>query len=621
LTVGAQDLRDKAAVQAAVRQVADEYLADPNITSVGLGYKVTDGKRTDRLSLQFTVGQKIGLEALETAPTRRIPDRITANGLTFDTDVVEREFKPHPVVQETSAKSVRKRRIDPLRPGVSIGHVRSTAGTLGCIVQEFGSGEPRLLSNWHVLQGESGELGDQIAQPGPYDDNRVPQNVCAVLVRSFLGLAGDCAIGRLTARTATEEILDLGVAVRQIGDPELGDPVVKSGRTTEVTHGLVTRVHTISKIDYGSKGLQQIGGFEIGPDEARPAPNAEISMGGDSGCAWMAADAEGEATDMMLGLHFAGETVEPAEYALACYASAVFDKLEIRPLDRPAEGVDAVHAVVTTGFDPEFLPGHRLALPIPATTQVRKDIAPTTVGDPVRHYTHFSLSMSAKRRFCRWVAWNVDGNGLRQLPRTGIEFVVDPAYRIEDQVDDTLYTRNRLDRGHIARRADLLWGTLQEAEQANVDSFFFTNITPQLDDFNQSRQHGLWGELEDAIYEDTEIDDLRISVLGGPLFKPTDFPYRDVLVPRSFWKVVAYVERDALKAKGFVLTQDDLESKLESLGLEPFRLYQLTVGELGTMTGLDFGSLVGADAMSAGPEALGAPTVRRIESRSDIARG
>ena len=616
-----RDLRNKQAVQAAVRQVADDYLSDPNINSVGIGYKLKDGKRTDELALQFTVGQKIGPEALEAAPTRPIPPKITANGINFDTDVVEREFEQHPVAQKAGTKAERKRRLDPMMPGVSIGHVHSTAGTLGCLVKEIESGELRLLSNWHVLHGESGELGDPIAQPGPFDDNRAAQNVCGTLVRSFLGLAGDCAIASMSDRSAVGTILELAVAVRRIGDPELDDRVVKSGRTTGVTHALVTRVHTITKLTYGSEGEQQIGGFEVGPDEALPAEGGEISMGGDSGSAWMVADATGAAGDMMLGLHFAGETVEPAEYALACYASSVFEKLEIRPLEPEALDAVVVAAPIAAGYNPDYLPGHRIEIPEPATPATADDYAPTKEGEPIRRYTHFSLAMSASRRFCRWVGWNVDGNGLQQLSRNGLNFVLDKEYEAKYQVDDKLYSRNRLDRGHIARRADLLWGTREEAAQANADSFFFTNITPQLDDFNQSKQHGLWGELENAIYEDVDVEDLRISVFGGPIFKDTDFPFHDVLVPRSFWKVIAYVEQGALKAKAFVLTQDDLEAKLESLGLEPFKLYQVTLSDLSTLTSLDFGALSAGDTMTAAPEAVGAANVRRIEARTEIVNG
>ena len=179
------------------------------------------------------------------------------------------------------AKPDRKRRLDPMMPGVSIGNFRITAGTLGCVVKDVATGEPRILSNWHVLQGGEGKLGDVIVQPGTFDDNRIAQNGAGFLVRSFLGLAGDCALARPSGRGLSDQVLDLGVAVGGIADPELGDPVVKSGRTTSVTFGRVTRIHTISKIDYDVVGEQQIGGFEIGPDPDRPGSEGEIGMDGD----------------------------------------------------------------------------------------------------------------------------------------------------------------------------------------------------------------------------------------------------------------------------------------------------------------------------------------------------
>jgi endonuclease G, mitochondrial len=613
---------NKSAIQAAVRHVADEYLRDPNITSVGIGYKTVDGKPTEEMALQFTVEKKVGLESLKSVTGKPIPESIEVNGMTLPTDVVERDFRTHPVAVETDLLSDRKRRLDPMVPGVSIANVHSTAGTLGCLVRENTGGETRVLSNWHVLHGDNGSLGDLIAQPGPYDNNRTTENGCGKLVRSFLGLAGDCAIASIDGRTATDEILDLVVAVRQIGDPELGDRVVKSGRTTAVTYGKVTRIHTITKITYGKAGEHQIGSFEIGPDSDHPAENGEISMPGDSGSAWMALGEDGKPSDMMLGLHFGGETVEPAEYALACYSSSVFEKLEISPLV-PAVANEVV--IVTPGgdgFDPKFLPdGHGLDVPEAVSAQVKNDYAPTKAGEKVRDYTHFSLAMSTDRRFCRWVAWNIDGSAIQKLSRVGVPFVLDDAYAPEFQVGEDVYADNDLDRGHIARRADLVWGSAKEADQANRDSFFFTNITPQADNFNQSGKKGLWGELENAIFADAKVDELRLSLFGGPLFKDTDLPYRGVFVPRSFWKAIAYVEDSTLKAKAYVLTQDDLEAKVESLGLEEFNLYQLTLKELSAMSGLDFGPLTGADTMKIGVEALGEPAIRRVESRAELVVG
>lgn len=617
------ELGDKAAVQAAVRQAADKYLKDPNVTSVGIGYKVKGGKRTDELALQFTVGEKVAPERLEEVSGQPIPESITVNGMTIPTDVVERDFAVQPTAVEVETQTDRKSRQDPLMPGISIGHKATTAGTLGCLVRD-GRGRIRILSNWHVLHTDEGELGDLVVQPGPYDNNS-PGNECGRLERSFLGLAGDCAIAEIEGRNAGEELLDLGVPVRQIGDPELNDTVVKSGRTTGVTYGVVTRLHTITSVRYGKAGEQRIGGFEIGPHPDHPPANGEISMGGDSGSMWMATNADGEATDMALGLHFAGETSEPSEVALACYASSVFEKLEIGPLDggerdggddETVDGGIVVSDHRASGYDPRFLPGDHVTEVPSATAEVSDDYAPTANGELTRHYTHFSLAMSASRRFCRWVAWNVDGDGLKKLDRTG--FRLDDAYERKHQVGNDLYEHNALDRGHIARRADLLWGSREEAEQANRDSSYFTNIAPQLEGFNQSSRHGLWGELENAIYEDVDVDDLRISVFSGPEFKDNDFRYREILVPRSFWKLIAYVEDGKLKASAYMLTQDDLEAGLESLGLEEFKLFQLPLSELAARTDLDFGPLAKADTMPPGVEAMGAPTVRRIETRSQL---
>jgi len=49
------------------RYQAVRYLVQENVTSVGVGYKVKDGKQTNELCIQFTVGQKIALESLDGA--------------------------------------------------------------------------------------------------------------------------------------------------------------------------------------------------------------------------------------------------------------------------------------------------------------------------------------------------------------------------------------------------------------------------------------------------------------------------------------------------------------------------------------------------------------------------
>ena len=236
-----------------------------------------------------------------------------------------------------------------------------------------------------------------------------------------------------------------------------------------------------------------------------------------------------------------------------------------------------------TGYQPGFL-GTRLDAP--ALAAALADDAVVVDGSALVPYTHFSLTMSRARRFARWVAWNVDGTSLAKLPRNRMVFRRDPRLPEDAQVGDELYSGNRLDRGHLARRSDLLWGPLPEANAANSDSFYFTNIAPQIEDFNQSRQQGLWGRLEDALYEDVEVERLRISVAAGPVLGDADPVYRGVALPREYWKAIAYVTAGELRTRAFLLTQG--LDRLEVLDLDEFRVYETGLPALTKRTGVEF---------------------------------
>jgi endonuclease G len=194
--------------------------------------------------------------------------------------------------------------------------------------------------------------------------------------------------------------------------------------------------------------------------------------------------------------------------------------------------------------------------------------------------------LSKSRRFAFWVAWNIDGGQFKSLSRKNLKFDFDPRVPNASQVGDDLYAGNRLDRGHIARRADLVWGSDIEADKANRDSFFFTNITPQMDNFNQSTLGGLWGKLENAVFEEVDVDNLHVSAFGGPIFKSGDRVFRGVKIPREFYKVLAFVETGKLKARAFLLTQN--LDQLELLELNQFKVFQVTLGEVEQRCGFKF---------------------------------
>ncbi|SIS66817.1 endonuclease G [Zobellia uliginosa] len=199
-------------------------------------------------------------------------------------------------------------------------------------------------------------------------------------------------------------------------------------------------------------------------------------------------------------------------------------------------------------------------------------------GSEIIDYTHFSLALSSRTQFAIWVAWNIDGSNLKRIARKGAGFFEDSRIPSESQAGNRLYKNNPLDRGHIARRVDLVWGDHEEAKKANSDSFVFTNIAPQMDDFNQSGKGGVWGELENSLYDQTEMDRSRVSIIGGCIFHKDDREYRGYKIPTEFYKTILYEENGQLKTKSFILTQD--LTRLSFLDLEAFKTYEVAPSEI-----------------------------------------
>lgn len=231
------------------------------------------------------------------------------------------------------------------------------------------------------------------------------------------------------------------------------------------------------------------------------------------------------------------------------------------------------------GYDPRFL-GVEVA-------------APTPVDDadaPVLPSTHFSVTMHRERRLAWSVAWTIDG--LRLFP--GIprhrDFFPDERLPLDEQTTDEVYAGNDLDRGHLARRADLLWGTLAEARAANRDSFCFTNITPQHADFNQASRGGAWGELEHAVLDLDGLHERRVVVFAGPVLRDDDPEYRGLVrLPREHWKVVVYRLGDAIRARAFLLAQD--LSDVQPAYVDGFETYEVTLDDLAARTRLDLSGI------------------------------
>ena len=300
------------------------------------------------------------------------------------------------------------------------------------------------------------------------------------------------------------------------------------------------------------------------------------------------------------------------------------------------------------GYNPKFLGTATVPLPKVAAEALGKVFLLPGKKAELK-YWNYSVVLNQTRALAYFSAANVDAASFRgnrdadgdtwfrdtrvdavdKTAQTGNEF-----YKKQStfEADRTL---NPFDQGHLTRRSDLQWGPSDKTAKRNGDdSYHFTNCTPQHWQFNQNNRAtpatGIWFRLEDAAIASLADGAKRLCVISGPVFdaplckagtdarlhldltgrRVPDETFGGVKIPKQFFKVIAYVSGQALKAKAFVVTQEDLLAGIGRLRPEEttltaleIRLYQVRIAELERLTGLDFGPLAQYDAKP-GPESL-----------------
>ncbi|RIJ69424.1 DNA/RNA non-specific endonuclease [Nakamurella silvestris] len=250
-----------------------------------------------------------------------------------------------------------------------------------------------------------------------------------------------------------------------------------------------------------------------------------------------------------------------------------------------------------SGYDPGFL---GLQVPLPTV--------PSPIPTTQLPYSHFTVVLRLDRRLAAVSAVNIHGALLKAVPRTMDPWRIDPRVGDGAQATNSIYVGNDFDRGHLTRREDPCWGTQAEAEEANSDTFYFTNAAPQVATFNQSKS--LWRGLEDYVIEHAEKYEQRLNVFTGPILDESDPLYRGLRVPLQFYKIIAWVGEGGLSATGYILDQSELVEQLlsgpsvQASPLGKYRTYQVPVELIAGRTELHLPELVDADVLTLPEDAL-----------------
>ncbi|MEK5448744.1 DNA/RNA non-specific endonuclease [Paenibacillus sp. FSL R7-0331] len=263
-----------------------------------------------------------------------------------------------------------------------------------------------------------------------------------------------------------------------------------------------------------------------------------------------------------------------------------------------------------TGYDPAFLGDGQKVVPHPKLrSDLANDVAKQSNGEYILPYTHFSVVMSKSRRLAYYTVVNIDGKQLRDEKR--VKWRMDPRIDQRYQCGNELYKDNKLDRGHLVRRRDPIWGN--QSNEANADTFHYTNCSPQHENFNQSEN--LWLGLEDYLLNHVENNKQEASVFTGPIFRENDIVYRGVKIPEEFWKVAVVVKDGGeLSATAYLVSQKQFMNDLEANVPGAFKTFQVKVSLIEGLTGLDFGSLRNYDPMERIESTIG----HLIETERDI---
>lgn len=300
---------------------------------IGVGLKEVCNSRLPVASVQVFVRRK--LPARELSRPQRLPADI--DGVPVDviedatTASVGRGTQLRAVAQPPAFGPGRGKH-RPLVGGVSCSNLYSSGGTLGYFcegVDASGRSTAFILGCGHVLQGRGGyKTSDSVIQASPADGG-TSADVVATFMRAVPLVSGPRASNRVEAGVAeilgptpfVPEVLGVGRIIGK-AEPELGMRVIKVGRTTGRTTGVVTAVDFESTVSWSDDNPRTSYHFAYLIRIESDISSRPFALPGDSG-ALIVTEGEPKA----VGLYFAGPV--DGSYGLGSPIAAVEHALDV----------------------------------------------------------------------------------------------------------------------------------------------------------------------------------------------------------------------------------------------------------------------------------------------------
>jgi endonuclease G len=210
--------------------------------------------------------------------------------------------------------------------------------------------------------------------------------------------------------------------------------------------------------------------------------------------------------------------------------------------------------------------GLQQGIEIPQWSEVSKE-------EEILHRTGYVLSYNVGYRLANWVAWALTATeALSTEVERDDSFKADPDL-IGKSAQLSDYKKSDYDRGHLAPAGDMKW-----SELAMEESFYLSNVCPQVSGLNQ----GIWKTIEGECRQ-WAVDYGEVWIVTGPVVKEGALRIgkNEVVVPQYFYKVICRFSDNKYHGIAFLLeNQAYKEVDWKSL--------VIPVDSVEKITGLDF---------------------------------
>jgi endonuclease G len=192
--------------------------------------------------------------------------------------------------------------------------------------------------------------------------------------------------------------------------------------------------------------------------------------------------------------------------------------------------------------------------------------------DEIVKHMAYIISYNEKYEQANWVAYKLtaemcDNNGEERKNN----FRSDPDVKTGSASPDD-YKKSGYDRGHLCPAGDMGW-----SEQTMSESFFMSNMSPQVPGFNR----GIWKNLESNVREwaktNKEIYVVTAGVLQDSLAVIGE---NKVAIPNYYYKVILDIHAPEYKAIGFVLPNEASKGSYFN--------YAVSIDSVEHLTGINF---------------------------------